>query len=119
MNSFEQEVQARIKENGRNEGLQRDAHAHLVSTIAAQYSYNFSWLSRPIIQYPQDLVAMQELIWRIKPDLIIEPGIAHGGSLCLSACMLALLDYGEAAVRRNRKRAVQEGGGQYVEISGG
>lgn len=63
---------------------------------AAKYTYNFEWLSRPIIQYPQDIVAMQELIWRIKPDLIIETGIAHGGSLIFSASMLALLDMADA-----------------------
>src|SRR3546814_10709787 len=103
MNSFEQEVQARIKESGRTEGCQRDAHAPVVSTIAAQYSYNVSWLSRPIIQYPQDIVAMQELIWRIKPDLIIETGIAHGGSLVLSASMLAMLDYCEAVESRSEE----------------
>jgi cephalosporin hydroxylase len=61
-----------------------------------EYSYHFSWLSRPIIQYPQDIVAMQELIWQIKPDLIIETGIAHGGSLIMSASMLTLLDYCDA-----------------------
>lgn len=60
------------------------------------YSYNFSWLGRPVIQYPQDTVAMQELIWRTRPDVIIETGIAHGGSLILSASMLALLDYCDA-----------------------
>ena len=60
------------------------------------YPYNFSWLGRPIIQYPQDMVAMQELIWSIKPDLIIETGIAHGGSLVFSASMLALLDLDDA-----------------------
>ena len=62
-----------------------------------KYSYNFSWLGRPIIQYPQDIVALQEIIWQVKPDLIIETGIAHGGSLVLSASMLAMLDYCEAA----------------------
>nr|WP_246318971.1 cephalosporin hydroxylase family protein [Peteryoungia desertarenae] len=61
-----------------------------------KYSYHFEWLGRPIIQYPQDMSAMQELIWEIKPDLIIETGIAHGGSLILSASMLALLDMCEA-----------------------
>lgn len=60
-------------------------------TIAAKYSYNFSWLGRPIIQYPQDIMAMQELIWQVKPDLIIETGIAHGGSLIFYASMLELL----------------------------
>lgn len=84
------------------EGLAQDRDMHDLSRIwlrdslKHRYSYNFSWLSRPIIQYPQDMVAMQELIWRVKPDLIIETGIAHGGSLILSASMLALLDYAEA-----------------------
>ena len=62
-----------------------------------EYSYHFEWLSRPIIQYPQDIVALQEVIWRVRPDLIVETGIAHGGSLILSASMLALLDYSDAA----------------------
>jgi cephalosporin hydroxylase len=62
-----------------------------------KYSYQFDWLSRPIIQYPQDIVAMQEIIWRVKPDLIVETGIAHGGSLIFSASMLALLDLCEAS----------------------
>jgi cephalosporin hydroxylase len=57
-----------------------------------KYSYNFSILGRPIIQYPQDIVAIQELIWSVRPDLIIETGIAHGGSLIMSASMLAMLD---------------------------
>lgn len=61
-----------------------------------KYSYHFDWLGRPIIQFPQDIVATQELIWEIKPDLIIETGIAHGGSLIFSASMLAQLDLCEA-----------------------
>lgn len=73
------------------------ARAFTKSSILSKYSYNFSWLGRPIIQYPQDMVAMQELIWQAKPDLIIETGVAHGGSLILSASMLALLDYCEVA----------------------
>ena len=61
-------------------------------TLDTQYTYNFSWLGRPIIQYPQDMIAMQEIIWDIKPDLIIETGIAHGGSLIFTASMLTLLE---------------------------
>lgn len=68
----------------------------IVRTLEDKYSYNFTWLGLPIIQYPQDMVAVQELIWQVKPDLIIETGIAHGGSLILSASMLALLDLAEA-----------------------
>ena len=69
------------------------------NTARCKYTYNFNWLGRPIIQYPQDMVAMQELIWQIKPDLIIETGIAQGGSLILSASMLSLLDYCDAIVQ--------------------
>jgi cephalosporin hydroxylase len=56
-----------------------------------KYSYHFTWMGRPIIQYPQDIVALQELIWSVRPDRIIETGIAHGGSLVFSASMLELL----------------------------
>lgn len=66
------------------------------SANAARYSYHFEWQGRPIIQYPQDVVAMQELIWQARPDLIVETGIAHGGSLVFSASMLALLDMCDA-----------------------
>ncbi len=62
----------------------------------SRYSYNFEWLGRPIIQYPQDVVCLQELIWTVKPDVIVETGIAHGGSLIFSASMLALLDLCDA-----------------------
>lgn len=70
--------------------------AFILQSLSDNYSYNFSWMDRPIIQYPQDIVAMQEIIWTTRPDLIIETGIAHGGSLIFSASMLALLDMTEA-----------------------
>ncbi|MFP4322861.1 MAG: cephalosporin hydroxylase family protein [Anaerolineales bacterium] len=56
-----------------------------------EYSYHFEWMGRPIIQYPQDIIAMQEIIWRVKPELIIEVGIARGGGTVFYASMLALL----------------------------
>ena len=59
-------------------------------------SYIYFWLGRPIIQYPQDIVAFQELVWQIRPDVIVETGIAHGGSLILSASLLSLIDLCEA-----------------------
>ena len=90
MKTFEQEVKDRIVGNGENANLRADATAFMKSSLGPQYSYNFSWLGRPIIQYPQDLVAMQEIIWSVQPDLIIETGIAHGGSLIFSASMLEL-----------------------------
>lgn len=96
LSEFEQSVVDRIDAMARNDSLQADAAQFVRSSIDPQYTYNFSWLSRPIIQYPQDMVAVQELVWRIRPDLIIETGIAHGGSLILSASMLALLDMADA-----------------------
>ena len=96
MNDFEKEVNERLAANGINNNL-TDAMRHFaIASIQAQYSYNFQFLGRPIIQYPQDMVAMQELIWKVKPDLVIETGIAHGGSLIMNAAMLALLDVCEA-----------------------
>ena len=90
MKTFSDERLERIESNGRDSELQLAAGAFTRASIRAQYSYNFSWLGRPIIQYPQDIVAMQEIIWRVQPDLIIETGIAHGGSLVFSASMLEL-----------------------------
>jgi cephalosporin hydroxylase len=96
MSNFEKEVAARIAAAPHNKVLQAASREFLLATIEARYSYNFSWQGRPIIQYPQDMVAMQELIWKVRPDLIIETGIAHGGSLIFSASMLAQLDLCDA-----------------------
>jgi len=96
MNDFLRETDTRINNNVSNETLNECARSFMRASIAAMYSYNFSALGRPIIQYPQDMVALQELVWLVRPDLIIETGIAHGGSLILSASMLALLDYCDA-----------------------
>lgn len=90
MSAFDDEVEERITANGRNGALRNAASAFMRESIEAKYSYNFAWLGRPIIQYPQDIVAMQELIWALQPDLIIETGIAHGGSLILWASLLEL-----------------------------
>lgn len=56
------------------------AKKFMAESVSSRYSFNFSWLGRPIIQYPQDLVAVQEIIWDVKPDLIIETRVAHAGS---------------------------------------
>lgn len=88
---FENEREQRIKANGKNASFVNAANQFNIDSVKPQYSYNFSWMGRPIIQYPQDIVAMQEIIWDIKPDLIIETGIAHGGSLIYYASILELL----------------------------
>ena len=70
--------------------LRKVAKDFMLQSVGARYSFNFSWMGRPIIQYPQDLVAVQEIIWDVKPDLIIETGVAHGGSAVFFASLLEL-----------------------------
>lgn len=96
MTNFKQEVSQRLLNVPNETKMLNAAKTFMQESLGPKYSYNFEWLGRPIIQYPQDIVAMQELIWEVKPDLIIETGIAHGGSLILSASMLAMIDICEA-----------------------
>ena len=77
-----------------NKQLNSIADAFIKELAYARYSANFSWLGRPIIQIPQDLIAMQEMIWSIQPDVIIETGIAHGGSLIFYASILEFVGKG-------------------------
>lgn len=93
---FKQEGESEIAALARDRPLNRLTTEWLESVTPLKYSYHFEWQGRPIIQYPQDIVAVQELIWRVNPDLIIETGIAHGGSLIFSASMLASLDLRDA-----------------------
>jgi len=90
--AFRAECERNAQVAGADRALQEKSIDWLVHSCRHKYSYNFTWLGRPIIQYPQDIVALQELIWSVKPDLVVETGIAHGGSLILTASLLALLD---------------------------
>lgn len=92
---FKAERAERVAGYEQNGELKAAAQQFNVVSNREKYSYNFSWMGRPIIQYPQDMVAMQELIWDIKPDLIIETGIAHGGSLIYYASLMELIGKGE------------------------
>lgn len=96
MSEFGREVEMRLEAARGDPALKQASHAFLNASIASGYSYNFRWLGRPIIQYPQDVVVFQELVWQVRPDVIVETGIAHGGSLILSASLLSLLDLCEA-----------------------
>lgn len=101
ISEFQHQVELNIQALGSDPDVTPQSRQWMLSVSRYDYSYNFSWMGRPIIQFPQDIVAMQELVMQVRPDLIIETGIAHGGSLILSASLLALLDY-EDAVREQR-----------------
>ena len=105
MTFFEERAEI-IDANAKNSYLSNSAKQFFNATVESRYSYCFDWLGRPIIQYPQDIVAFQELVFSVKPDLIIETGIAHGGSLILSASLLCLLDVMEGLDPRKSNRKV-------------
>jgi len=92
---FEKRNNQFIKMMNNDKSLSNTTRDWFDNAFKYEYSYHFSWLGRPIIQFPQDIVAIQELIWKVKPDLIIESGIARGGSLILSASILELIGKGK------------------------
>jgi cephalosporin hydroxylase len=99
---FKEECIRNVQEQAKDIELRTTTGNFLRQTFSHKYTYNFEFLGRPIIQYPQDIVAMQEIIWRTRPDLIIETGIAHGGSLIMSATMLSMLDMCDAIERKEK-----------------
>ena len=110
---FEQEKRNIIKKMGQNKKLKALALNFIIKSSENKYTYNFNWLGRPIIQLPQDIVAMQEIIWEVKPDLIIETGIAHGGSLIFYASMLELIGKGEVLgvdidIREHNRKEIEK-----------
>lgn len=97
---FEKEKKSRISKNRHNLDFSKASKKFLIESIKPKYTYNFSWLGVPIIQIPQDIQQLQEIIWKVKPNLIIETGIAHGGSLIFSASMLAILNMNSKEKRK-------------------
>jgi cephalosporin hydroxylase len=91
MNEFDKRNKQVISAMNRDERLVDLSRKWFTESSKFEYSYHFTWLGRPLIQFPQDIVAMQEIIWQTKPDLVIETGIAHGGSLIFYASMLELI----------------------------
>jgi cephalosporin hydroxylase len=78
----------------------------------AKYAYSFTWLGRPVIQLPEDLVRVQEIICRVRPQMIIETGVAHGGSLIFYASLLKLLGEGrvigiDVDIRPHNRAAIE------------
>ncbi len=98
----------------RDEALTDTTRSWFQQSSKYEYSYHFTWLGLPIIQFPQDVLALQEIIWRVKPDAILETGIARGGSLILSASLLELLGGDRVVVavdidiRAHNRKAIEE-----------
>lgn len=88
---FRREVENHIAALGEDEALRKSSIDWIVDSSKHRYTYNFRWLGRPIIQFPQDMVALQEIIWDYRPDVVVETGIAHGGSLVFHASILELI----------------------------
>lgn len=93
---FRAEVAANIRGLGEDTDVQALSRIWVREITRYKYAYNFAWMGRPLIQFPQDMAAVQEVIWATRPDVIIEAGIAHGGSLIMNASLLAMLDYCDA-----------------------
>ena len=111
--NFVKHNNSKIKSMSKDKDLQKISNQWLIAGYKHEYSYHFRWLGRPIIQYPQDIVAMQEIIWKVKPDIIIETGIARGGSLILSASILELIGKGEVLgidvdIREHNKNEIKK-----------
>ena len=110
---FQRQVDANIAELGRDLPLKGMSHVWLREASRHQYTHNFRWMGLPIVQVPQDIVAMQELIWQVRPTRIVETGVARGGSLVFYASMLRLIG-GERRVigvdidiRPHNRRAIE------------
>jgi len=99
---FNSEKIKRIQKNKKQIKFQNASKNFLTESIKPKYSYNFSWLGVPIIQIPQDMYQLQEIIWKIKPNLIIETGIAHGGSLIFNASMMSILN----SLQREKRKVI-------------
>jgi cephalosporin hydroxylase len=110
---FEREKRERIARLGRDEELRRRSIQWITDASVYGYSYLFTWLGRPIIQFPQDMVALQEILWEVKPDLVVETGIAHGGSLVFHASVLELIGDGgrvlgiDVDIRKHNRQAIE------------
>lgn len=112
LQQFEKEVDKNIEGLAGDRDLQALSRVWVREITPHKYAYNFTWMGRPIIQFPQDMMAMQEIIWSVRPDLIIETGIAHGGSVLYYASLLELMGHGEVLgididIRPHNREAIE------------
>ena len=98
---------------GTPEAFREISKVYLRSGWDNKYVYSFSWLGRPIIQLPDDMLRIQEVIFNVKPDVILEIGVAHGGSLIYSASICHAMSHGRVIgldidIRSNNRKAIEE-----------
>ncbi len=94
------------------EGLDMLSNLWIKAGAEHRMMYEPTWLGRPVIQFPSDIVAVQELLWKVRPDVVIETGVAHGGSLVLSASILELIGNGKVVavdieIRPHNRAAIE------------
>ena len=97
---------------GTQEAFSAISQAWLRAGWDTKYVYSFAWMGRPIIQLPEDMIRIQEVIYRIKPDVIIETGVAHGGSLVFYATLCKAMDRGrvigiDIEIRPHNRKAIE------------
>ena len=110
---FEKRNKQLVQKMSKDKAVKKLSREWFDSVFEYEYSYHFTWLGRPIIQFPQDIIAIQEIIWKVKPDVIIETGIAHGGSIIFSASILELIGKGEVIgidvdIRKHNKIEIEK-----------
>ena len=91
LKKFQKNVDKNIRSMSSDLELKKKSIDWMLHADKYKYTYNYRWMGIPIIKFPTDIVALQEIIWKVKPDIIIETGIAHGGSLLFSATMMELI----------------------------
>ncbi len=99
IDAFQRECDANIAAMGSDGELARLSREWIARSAQHKYVYNWRWCGLPIIQLPPDVLVTQEIVWEVRPDVIVETGVARGGSLTFSASLLAMLDAAEATGR--------------------
>jgi len=110
---FNSERASDIKKMSEDKELREKSLDWMIHADKYKYTYNYTWLGRPIVKYPNDIVIMQEIIWNLKPDVIVETGIAHGGSIVFSASMMEIIGKGEVVavdidIRKHNKDLIED-----------
>ncbi len=110
---FESKNKQKINSMKKDKSFVENGKSWFQDSWTHEYTNHFSWLGLPIIQLPQDIVALQEIIWKIKPDLIVETGVARGGSVIFHASLLSMIGKGEVIgididIRDKNRKAIEK-----------